>query len=239
MLAAALRLAGRLPMFMRPSSLTGVPCWKKSIKRASFLTTSRYASHDTCSKGHNHFHQGCQGYIQKQHHICNRKNVVASASLHAVKGSFCIQGFKHNQTQCYQVYRVRSLRTDPNEVISSQHSLRQKVCEEQQTVASSHRQQCYRNSQQGANASTPGRVQPSGTTTPRQRDGRVHPAEAVTSDMRSMAWRHSGLGGVVGLREASRTALVYRSRVRKHSSFSPNCCSMTSPCTTNSSLHKL
>ena len=47
MLPAALRLAGRLPMFMRPSSLTGVLWLKKSMKRGSFLTTSRYASHDT------------------------------------------------------------------------------------------------------------------------------------------------------------------------------------------------
>lgn len=30
-----------LPMFMRPSSLTGVPCWKNLRKRGSFCTTSR------------------------------------------------------------------------------------------------------------------------------------------------------------------------------------------------------
>ena len=49
MLPAALRLAGRLPMFMRPSSLTGVHAWKNSMKLGLPRTTSLYASHDTCA----------------------------------------------------------------------------------------------------------------------------------------------------------------------------------------------
>ncbi len=49
-------------------------------------------------------------------------------------------------------------------------------------------------------------------------------------DMASMAERNSGLGATVGLSEDSSTALVYRSSVRKHTSFSPNCCSRVSPC---------
>ena len=38
-LPAALRLAGRLPMFMRPSSETGVAARKNSMKRGSPRTT--------------------------------------------------------------------------------------------------------------------------------------------------------------------------------------------------------
>ena len=53
---------------------------------------------------------------------------------------------------------------------------------------------------------------------------------ARTLDMASMAERNSGLGGRVGLSADSSTALVYRSSVRKHTSFSPNCCSSVSPC---------
>ena len=49
MLPAALRLAGRLPMFMRPSSLTGVHAWKNSMKLGLPRTTSLYAAHDTCA----------------------------------------------------------------------------------------------------------------------------------------------------------------------------------------------
>mmetsp|Transcript_3994 Transcript_3994/g.8631 ORF Transcript_3994/g.8631 Transcript_3994/m.8631 type:complete len:295 (-) Transcript_3994:1953-2837(-) len=43
--------------------------------------------------------------------------------------------------------------------------------------------------------------------------------------------RHSSLGAGGGSMHASSTALVYRSRVLKHTSRSPHCCSMISPCT--------
>ena len=43
---AARRLAGRDPMFILPSSLTGVAVEKKSMKRGSPRTTARYASHE-------------------------------------------------------------------------------------------------------------------------------------------------------------------------------------------------
>mmetsp|Transcript_16328 Transcript_16328/g.48948 ORF Transcript_16328/g.48948 Transcript_16328/m.48948 type:complete len:226 (-) Transcript_16328:2068-2745(-) len=52
-----------------------------------------------------------------------------------------------------------------------------------------------------------------------------------TFDISTMTSRHSGFGALVGARDASSTALVYRSRVRKAASSSPNCCSSTSPCT--------
>ena len=51
-----------------------------------------------------------------------------------------------------------------------------------------------------------------------------------TCDISAMTLRHSAFGALVGFKEASRTAEVYRSRVRKATSASPNCCSSTSPC---------
>lgn len=53
-----------------------------------------------------------------------------------------------------------------------------------------------------------------------------------TLDISAMTERNSALGCTTGLSVDSSTALVYRSSVRKHTSFSPNCCSSVSPCTT-------
>ena len=56
---------------------------------------------------------------------------------------------------------------------------------------------------------------------------------AQTLAISSMAMRNSSLGSTGGFRLLSRTALVYRSSVRKHTSCSPNCCSSVSPYTCN------
>ena len=45
--AFGLRLAGREPMFMRPSSEAGVEAWKYWMNLGSLNTTPRYWSHDT------------------------------------------------------------------------------------------------------------------------------------------------------------------------------------------------
>ena len=88
MLPAALRLAGRLPMFMRPSSLTGVTAWKNSMKCGFPRTTSRYAAHDTCAQTRAVFR--CR-------HTCrmlSRLNVALTATLvagcHAIYGQFLV-----------------------------------------------------------------------------------------------------------------------------------------------------
>mmetsp|Transcript_2748 Transcript_2748/g.8229 ORF Transcript_2748/g.8229 Transcript_2748/m.8229 type:complete len:303 (+) Transcript_2748:291-1199(+) len=55
-------------------------------------------------------------------------------------------------------------------------------------------------------------------------------------DISCMQFLHWSEGASTGASVASRTAPVYRSMVRKQISFSPNCCSITSPCTVTRSV---